>query len=120
MPPNAPRPRMIALAAGVDSRPAAADEHARDAVRGHHAQDDLRRLGIEKPAVAAQHQRFAGDAVTDRLGQRVEHRLHERLDVAGLAEDRDLLAQPGGAGALVGKWRDRDVEYAHRVLATVP
>ena len=99
---------------------AAADQDAGDAVRGHQAQDGLRRLGIKKAAIAAQHQRFPGDPVADRLGQCVEDRLDERLKVAGLSEDRNLFAQPGRAGTLVGKWRDRGVDYTHRVLATVP
>ena len=75
---------------------ALADEHAAEAVGGGHLQRDLDDLAVEVAAVAADHQRLAGEVL-----ERVEDRLDEVLDVVRLLEVRDLLAQAGGAGLLV-------------------
>ena len=47
-------------------------------------------------AIAADHQRGPAQAF-----ERVEHRLHEVLQVVRLLEDLDFLAQAGGARALI-------------------
>ncbi len=74
-----------------------------DAVGAGHLQDHLDRLGIEEPAVAADHQGLARD-----VGQGLEHRLHEVFEVVGLLEHRHRLAQSRGSGFLVVERRGRD------------
>ena len=88
MPPIAPCFRITQEAAGVESkppRPTSTRENplpaARRSVVCHHG-------AVEEPPVAADDQRparFFGDGVEDRL--------HEILDVVGLPEDGDGLAQ---------------------------
>ena len=82
---------------------AAADDDAAEAVGERDADRLLDRLAIEVAAVAADHQRLAGEAV-----ERIEDRLDEVLDIVRLLEHRRLLAQARGAGLLVGDrawWR---------------
>ena len=76
--------------------PALADDDPADPVGRRHAQDGLRGRAVVEAAVSADHQRAAREV---RAG--VEDRLDEVLQVAGLLEYADLLAQAGGAGALV-------------------
>ncbi len=79
------------------------DQHPAEAVGGGHLQRDLDDLAVEVAAVAADHQRLAGEVL-----QAVEDRLDEVLHVVRLLEVRNLLAQAGGAGLLVvvGLWSD--------------
>ena len=77
---------------------ALADDDAAEAVGGGDLDHDLDRLAVEEAAVAAEHQRLALKAL-----ERIEDRLDEVFEVAGLLEDRDLLAQSRGARPLVGE-----------------
>ena len=77
---------------------ALADQYFRDAIGGRHAENDLDGLPVVIAAVTAQHERAARER---RPG--VEDRLDEVFQVVRRLEDPDLLAQAGGAGALVGK-----------------
>ena len=74
------------------------DDDLAEAIGGSHADDGLDHLAVEVAAVAADHQRPAGEAF-----QRIEQRLDEILRVVLLLEDGNLLAQAGGARLLIGK-----------------
>ena len=77
---------------------ALADEDAAEAVRGGDLDHDLDRLAVEEAAVAAEDQGFALKAF-----ERIESRLNEVFEVAGLLEHPDLLAQTRSARPLVGE-----------------
>ena len=77
---------------------ALADQAARHAVGGGHAQDHLDRLAVVEAPVAADHQGAAAQRV---LG--VEDALHEVFQVVLALEHADLFAQARGAGLLVVK-----------------
>ena len=66
-----------------------ADENPGEAVGGGKFQGRLHHLAVEEAAIAAHDQ---GRALA--VGDDVEDGLDEILDVAGLLEDRDLLARP--------------------------
>nr|GEU28481.1 hypothetical protein [Tanacetum cinerariifolium] len=83
-------------------------QHPGVAMGGRHAQDDLDRFAVMVAAVAADDQRLAG-----HVAQRVEHALHEILEVAGLLEDGNLLAQAGRAGPLARKYLGGDRLNTH-------
>src|SRR5581483_2521308 len=69
---------------------------------------------IEEPAIAAQHQCLAGDALAHGFRQRVENRLNEPFDVTRLAEHVDFLAQARRTGPLVRKGGSRNGANVHR------
>ena len=75
-----------------------ADEDAAEAVGGGDLDHDLDRLAVEKSSVAAQDQCLALKAL-----KRIEDRLNEVFEVAGLLEHGNLLAQTRSAGPLVGE-----------------
>ena len=87
---------------------ALAHQHPGVTVCCRHAQDDLDRFAVVVAAIAADHQRFAGD-----VAERVEHALHEVFEVARLLEDGDFLAQAGRAGTLAGNRLGGDRLNAH-------
>ena len=82
------------------------DDDAAKAVGRRHADRDLDDLAVEIAAVAAQHQGLALKPF-----QRIEDRLDEVLRIVLLLENRNLLAQAGGAGLLVAIGRGFDCAY---------
>ena len=102
--------RITQEAAGVDSKPVLADEDAAETVGGRHLQIAVWTTASLKKRPSPPITRVAPSRALDV----VEDRLDEVLDIAGLLEDGDLLAQAGGAGALVGKRCRRDAGGHHR------
>ena len=96
---------------GRRQQPALADQDAAEAVGGGHLEDGLDGAPVVVAAVAADHERAAREAL-----ERIEHRLDEVLEIVRLLEHPDLLAQAGGARALVLERRGRDGGHGHRKI----
>ena len=108
MPPWVLYLRIRQEAAGSGEDAATPHQGPCDTVGGGHAQDELDRLTVVEAPVAAHHQGAAVEAI---LG--VENGLDEVLQVMRLLEDLDLLAQPGGPGALSGERLGADDAGCH-------
>jgi len=95
---------------GRGKDPAPPDDEASHAVGGRQPDDGLDRLAVEVSPVPAQHQGLAPQPL-----ERVEDRLDEVLEIMGLAEDLDLLAQARRARALPRKGPGRHRADVHGV-----
>ena len=85
-----------------------------DAVGGGHLQDRLDGFLVVVSAVPPD-----DEGAVSNVSKRVENGLNEVLEIVGLLKDRDLFAQPGGAGFLVRKGCGFDRQDVHIAIHSI-